>query len=82
MYAPHLGIPDSSRFRNGHLTRNSQHAPHLSHCPVLVLSTGRTRLVKNLVTLPSNGPLFVRRVSIGTAPGICIHTHILSVCAA
>lgn len=77
MYAPHLDLPESSLLRKGHLTRNSQQAPHLSHSPDRVPSTGSRRLVQNLVSFPSNGPDFVRLVSILTGPCIPIRVHIL-----
>ena len=53
-----FGLP-ASNLKNGHLTRNMQHAPQRLHFPSLFGSTRSTRLVANLFILPSKGPSFV-----------------------
>ena len=50
--------------RKGHSNRNLQQAPHRLHSPSLLLSTGSTKLVKNLLILPSNGPFAVSGTTI------------------
>lgn len=54
----------STTLRKGHSNRNLQQAPHRLHSPSLLLSTGNTKLVKNLVILPSNGPFAVSGTTI------------------